>query len=133
MASEYTPSASQCHTSTCAPWSATQLPEETRETLNVRARTSPGFTTFVVGSLRMSERFSFSSTKYGPSVRAGRTTHDGRTIAAAALVAATAVGAVVEGDETVAGAQAARNAEPPSSARTSRRLRIRPTGRSSSI
>ena len=42
----------------------------TRETLNLSASGVPAETAPVTGSLRMSPRFSFSSTKNGPSVRA---------------------------------------------------------------
>src|SRR6266568_7834135 len=99
VASEYTPSASQCHTSTVAFASAAHALPLTFDTRNVRPSMAPGFTAFVVGSERMSERFSFSSTKYGPSVSAGRTTHGGRTVAPAVLVAAAAAGAVTGEDE----------------------------------
>src|SRR5438094_3936592 len=102
------PSASQCQTSTVAFASAVQALPVTFETRNVSASVAPGFTAFVVGSERMSERFSFSSTKYGPSVRAGRPTHDGRAVAATALVATAASAAVAPaGQETAAGAHAA--------------------------
>src|SRR5438477_278460 len=102
------------------------------------------------GSDRMSDRLSFSSTKYGPSVSAGRTMQDGRLAAAAAEAdaaveadaaddaeAAEPADADGEGEaasEPVPGAQAARSeAVPaaPNSISTSRRVRIRPTGRSS--
>lgn len=100
------------------------------------------------GSTRMSERFSFSSTKNGPSVSSGRTMHDGTATAAVVLAeaeaAAVAVASVAEGlPVTLAVAlaigesslQAARNAAPreadPRRISASRRDRIRPTGASS--
>src|SRR6266850_265637 len=85
--------------STCAFWSATQPAADTRATLKVSASARPGFSAPVVGSERMSERFSFSSTKYGPSVSAGRTMQDGvataAPVVAAALAPALAAGAAV--------------------------------------
>src|SRR5262249_12507138 len=119
-----------------------------------------------LGSLRISDRFSLSSTKYGPSVIAGRTTHIaaappavlpavvaalvaavvaalvalasvGAAVKTVVLVAAEAVGAAATGPVAVRpatlGAQAASAAAlmAPSTASASRRLKSRPTGRSS--
>src|ERR1700690_3054751 len=72
------PNASQCPTSTCAPDSGEQALFPISETWNLRFRSRPAFTKPSVGSERISERLSLSSTKQGPSVRAGRTTQDGR-------------------------------------------------------
>src|SRR5439155_20361721 len=137
LASEYTPAASQCQTSTCAFANAVQPEDATRETLNVSASWMPGFTAPVDGSVRMSVRLSFSSTKYGPSVSAGRTMHDGAATvpltdapAAAALVAAALAAPLDEAAFSAAGAHASAPAAP-RSARTSRRVRTRPTGASS--
>jgi hypothetical protein len=127
--------------STVAPLSAAHELPLTRETRNVRVRGAPALTVPFVGSDRMSLRFSFSSTKYGPSVTAGRTMHDGSVVvaadAAAAVVAEVLVGCddvVGVGDASAPGAHAARRAapDPPRRARTSLRLRMRPIGRSSS-
>src|SRR5213083_2485267 len=71
------PSASQCQTSTIAPSSAVQPPLLISETLKISWSGMPSFTEPSVGSDRMSERLSFSSTKYGPSVSAGRTIQAG--------------------------------------------------------
>ena len=138
LASEYTPSASQCHTSTVAPARPLHAPLLAREMLSASVSAAPGFTDPSVGSLRISDRESFSSTKYGPSVSAGTTMQFGvATIAEAAAVLAAVLDAVAlvgEGvPRTAAGAHAAKSAapEPPSSARISRRVRIRPTGASS--
>src|SRR6478672_12567575 len=66
--------------------------------MNASASGTPGRVELSVGSLRISERLSFSSTKYGPSVISGRTTQSG-TAATSAVgdavtgVAATAVAA----------------------------------------
>src|SRR5436190_2698392 len=88
----------------------------------------------------MSERWSISSTKYGPSVRAGRTTHDGiaaepdETAAAVAADPAEADGLALP-PTSDPGEHAARTPAPaaaPNRARTSRRVRTRPMGRSSS-
>ena len=103
---------------------------------------APGRTTPVAGSERMSERSSFSSMKYGPSVSAGRTMHDGSAVATADAVAAAVVAAALvccavavgDGDASAPpGAHAARSAtlDPPNSASTSLRLRMRPTCASS--
>src|SRR5881396_2229323 len=123
------PSASQCHTSTCAPWSAVHAEDVTRATLNVSTSAIPGLTAPVEGSTRMSERSSFSSTKYGPSVSAGRTMHEGTVTAADAAAppeVAAAVGADVPapvagcavGDDefSAAGAHAATRPAAPTSA-----------------
>src|ERR1041385_6427808 len=99
------PAASQCHTSICAPASEVHAPPETFDTLNVSTNGVPGFDS------RMSLRFSFSSTKYGPSVIAGRTMHDGSVTVvppdAAAVETLVATG-VALGLRTPDGAQAAR-------------------------
>ena len=60
--SEYSPVASQCHTSTMASASGEHAPEAARDTLRVRASRAPSLTTPVEGSLRMSDRLRFSST-----------------------------------------------------------------------
>src|SRR6476619_7391607 len=70
------PAASQCHTSTLAPPSGAQALVSC-ETRNVNASSAPCRTEPSEGSERMSERFNFSSTKYGPSVSAGRATQAG--------------------------------------------------------
>ena len=94
----------------------------------------------------MSDRRSFSSTKYGPSVSAGRTTQagseDAATIAPAVAVAgpvaalelAPAVAAVALDGAEPPGVQAARMAAAlpaPRRARTSRRVSTRPIRTSS--
>src|SRR5206468_3089667 len=104
------------------------------------ASAMPGFTAPVVGSERMSERFSFSSTKYGPSVSAGRTMHDGvataapvvdTTLAPGTAVPTTAVAlAVGVAALSAPGPHAAASPDAPSRARTSRRDRMRPIGAS---
>src|SRR5262245_11674208 len=80
---EYTPSASQCQTSTTTPSSGAQLPLLTCETLKARIKGSPTLTSPVSGSERMSERSRATSTKYGPSVSSGRTTQLGTVVALA--------------------------------------------------
>src|SRR6266542_867437 len=84
--------------STVAPASGVQPLLPTCETRNVSCSGVPSFTAPLVGSERMSERLSFSSTKYGPSVSAGLTTHAGTPAGAASVVAAeaTCVAASVE-------------------------------------
>jgi hypothetical protein len=127
--------------STVAPLSAAHELPLTRDTRNVSVRGAPVLTVPFVGSERMSLRFSFSSTKYGPSVTAGRTMHDGSVVAADDAAAAVVAAALVacadvdgDGDASAPGAHAASSAapDPPSRARTSLRLRMRPIGRSSS-
>ena len=62
--------------STSAPTSGVQpTSDEICESFMRIVSGTPGRTTPVLGSERMSERFSRSSTKYGPSVRAGVTVH----------------------------------------------------------
>src|SRR5690348_12876102 len=65
------PEASQCQTSTVAPAMGAWLPPAW-PMLKTSASGVPGRTELSEGSLRMSERLSFSSTKYGPSVSSGR-------------------------------------------------------------
>src|SRR5262245_12631602 len=83
--SESAPSASHCQTSTIALLSGLQEAPVMRETWNAKRKGTPGFTEPSEGSERMSERLSFSSIKYGPSVCSGRTTQE--SIAAASAVA----------------------------------------------
>src|SRR3981081_4959082 len=83
--------------STVAPLSAAHELPLTRDTRNVSVRGAPGLTVPFVGSERISLRFSFSSTKYGPSVTAGRTMHDGSVVAADAAVVAAALVAAASG------------------------------------
>src|SRR3954447_5403713 len=64
------PLASQCQISTYAPSRAEQPPFRFW-TLIVRVSGMPARATPVDGSVRMSERKSFSSTQYGPSVTVG--------------------------------------------------------------
>ena len=59
-----------------APVSAVQALFCTRETLKVSCKGTPDETAPVTGSVRISDRLSFSSTKYGPSVSAAVSTHD---------------------------------------------------------
>src|SRR5262245_1034698 len=61
--------------STSAPASAPQPLAPTCDSASVSSSGTPGRAVPVAGSVRMSERFSISSTKYGPSVRTGVTTH----------------------------------------------------------
>ena len=75
--SEYTPAASQCHTSTVAPASGVQPALPTAETRRVSASGTPSFTDLSVGSDRMSERFRRTSVKNGPSICSGVTTQAG--------------------------------------------------------
>jgi hypothetical protein len=114
------------------------------DTAKVSARGRPCFTVPLPGSERMSLRWSFSSTKYGPSVSAGLTMHEGTPAtpdADAAVVADALPAAAVAADVPTVleepdplGAQAARNAAAPVApkrARASRLVRIRPTRTSS--
>src|SRR5262249_17388782 len=75
--------ASHCQTSTMALLSGLQEAPVMRETWNVKRKGRPGFTEPSEGSERMSERLSFSSIKYGPSVCSGRTTQEGMAAASA--------------------------------------------------
>src|SRR5262249_34027372 len=104
-------------------------PFTTRETLNVRTSGSPERSAPVVGSLRMSDRFSFSSLKYGPSVSAGRTTHEAVPVAVDVVesVAAAAVRLLAPLPHPARMLTLAS----PRSAMASRRERMVPTGRSS--
>src|SRR5215204_3708323 len=88
-------------------------------TLKVRASSAPGFTTPVLGSLRMSDRFSSWSTKYGPSVSSGRTRQDELPLLPVLLA--------VESEQP----KNKRAPVAPRKARASRRVRTRPTGMSS--
>src|SRR5581483_1380787 len=81
-------SASQCQTSTCAPARGTQPLLLIWETRTVRFNGAPSLTVPSDGSERMSERLSFSSTKYGPSVSSGRTMQEGKATLVAAVVGA---------------------------------------------
>ena len=93
------PDESQCHTSRYAPVSGVQALLANRVTLNVSESGTPVEMTPVVGSERMSERLSFSSTKYGPSVSAAVNTHDddGAGVVVARRVGARRAGDVVGG------------------------------------
>src|SRR5437879_7390272 len=88
----------------------------TRQTVMARFSRGPGRTLPSEASVRMSARFSFSSTKYGPSVSAGRTTHEGTpgvpaTGAPVTAGVADVVGRAVGDASTLAGgAYAARKA-----------------------
>src|SRR5438105_5484980 len=62
--------------STKAPDSGVQALPLTRLRLNFSLSGTPAFTAPVAESDRMSERFNFSSTKYGPSVSDGFTTQE---------------------------------------------------------
>ncbi|MNC85358.1 hypothetical protein D3C83_09510 [compost metagenome] len=75
--SEYSPAASQCHTSTIAPASATQPALPMDETRRLRFRSAPSLTDLSAGSERMSERLRRTSVKNGPSVCSGVTMQDG--------------------------------------------------------
>src|SRR3990170_1129285 len=143
--SEYTPWASQCHTSTAAPARGVHPSLETFETRKTTSSGSPSATDPSDGSERMSDRMSISSTKYGPSVSSGRTTHAGVRMtvvnpASEVAVEPPASTPVALGPSATAvaatsslGAHATSSAAPavPNSARTSLRLRTLPTGRSS--
>jgi hypothetical protein len=85
VSSEYRPLALACQTSTCAPLTGAQSPSA-RTTTNRSVSGTPSCTLPSLGSVRMSERFSRSSTKYGPSVFSGVSTQ----ASAAALAGATA-------------------------------------------
>src|SRR4051794_9436751 len=87
------PVALQCQTSTSAPASGVHAEPCTCETAKLSANATPGWTEPSPGSEVMSERWSISSTKYGPSVSAGRTTHDGMAAEPDATAAAVAVAA----------------------------------------
>src|SRR4051794_28837160 len=77
------PLASQCQTSTQAPVSGEQLLPLRFCTLMASVRGTPARATPVAGSVRMSERNSFSSTQYGPSVTVGV---EGTQVSAASTV-----------------------------------------------
>src|SRR6266542_953399 len=88
--------------STCAPASGTQSAPLIWETRIVNCSGTPSDTLPVPGSERTSDRLSISSTKYGPSVSAGRTTQLGKVatplagvMVGTATVAALVVGAAV--------------------------------------
>jgi hypothetical protein len=68
--SEYRPEALACQMSTWAPLTGAQSPSD-RTTTKRSASFTPSWTEPSTGSIRMSERLSRSSTKYGPSVLAG--------------------------------------------------------------
>src|SRR4051812_10806269 len=118
--------------STIAPASgAHELPID--ETLNVRLNGEPALTAPVLVSERTSERLSFSSTKYGPSVSSGLTTQP--ALAAEALFPVPGAVAVAPRVELAAGVlppeddedpppQATSSAPPaaPNSPKISRRL-----------
>src|SRR5438477_9944120 len=94
-ASEYTPSASHCQMSTVAPASAVHALLVSDDTLMASVSGAPSFIAPFEGSLRTSARLIFSSTKYGPSVSAGRTMHAGTDVAAPAADVAAPVALVV--------------------------------------
>ncbi len=121
--SEYTPAASQCQTSTTAPGSGVQAPAASRETRSVIRRGAPGRRVPSAGSERMSERSSLTSTKYGPSVRAGRTTH---TPGAAADAEAPAPSAHAAGEASRRPPASPASPPAPRSARARRRVSTRP-------
>src|SRR5689334_15346613 len=77
------PLASQCQMSTQAPVSGEQLLPLRFCTLITSVRGTPARATPVAGSVRMSERNSFSSTQYGPSVTVGV---EGTQVSAASMV-----------------------------------------------
>src|SRR3989442_12275431 len=92
LISEYSPNASQCHISTTAPTMGVQVAPFTFDTVRFKRNGTPSFTAPLLGSDRMSDRLSLSSTKKGPSVRAGVTTQAtgadvGLAVAALAAVA----------------------------------------------
>ena len=68
--SEYSPAAFACQTSTCAPATGAQSAVASN-TYMVSASGAPGCSPDPSLLARMSERFSASSTKYGPSVFSG--------------------------------------------------------------
>src|SRR5437667_11455152 len=77
-----------------APVNGVQASASTRDTLNASASGAPLEMTPLDGSVRMSDRFSFSSTKYGPSVRAAVRTHVGEAVVPAAVPVLSAAAAV---------------------------------------
>src|SRR5581483_9161366 len=77
--------ASQCQISTSAPASGTQLLPLAFCRLIVRSNGTPGRATPVPGSVRISERKSFSSTQYGPSVTCGVVATQAAVVAAFAF------------------------------------------------
>ena len=85
----------------------------------------------VAGSIRMSLRSSCLSTKYGPTVNSGWAIHPGSAVPLAAAVDALAP--AEPGTPDVSRLHPMRSAPPPTAIRrtASRRLRTRPTGRSS--
>ena len=85
--SEYLPAALACQMSTTAPSTGAQL-ASARDDDHREVQRDAGLRRAVAGSVRMSERLSFSSTKYGPSVLAGISTQD---VAAACASSATPI------------------------------------------
>src|SRR3954451_12227235 len=73
--------------------SGAQAPVPTCDTRKASVKETPACTAPLLGSERTSERLSFTSTKYGPSVNSGRTTQSGTAAACAVGEAATGVAA----------------------------------------